>query len=72
MDIKYLYNLINLYLRNETDEHKTNMVIKNKDENLEISFNMDITDPDKTTFDFPKDLFLENIELLLNDQYLIL
>lgn len=49
MDIKYLYNIINLYLKNEKNDCKTNLNIRKKDEKIVFNFNMNENDLEKTT-----------------------
>lgn len=66
MNIDYLYSIINLYLRKENNESKTNMIVTQKDDNVEFKFNMNIEDPNTTTFLFPIDLFEENLNNIVN------
>lgn len=66
MNIDYLYSIINLYLKKENNDAKTNMVITKKDEKVEIKFNMNADDPNTTCFLFPLDLFEENLNNIVN------
>ena len=49
INVEYLYNIINLYLKNEHDTQRTVLNIIKKDGFVEFKFNMDINSPDKTT-----------------------
>ena len=53
MNIDYLYSIIDLYIKNENDEKKTNLSVSKINNNIRFSFNMKDNGPDKTTFDIP-------------------
>lgn len=66
MDIEYLYNIIDLYISNEDDNHHTNMIIEKQEQNIRFSFNMDETDFEKTVINIPLEDFTKEITNILN------
>ena len=48
MNIDYLYSILDLYLKSEKEQKKTNLNIEKKDEFAEFSFNMGLSNQDKT------------------------
>jgi len=66
MDIDYLYSIIDLYLDNEKDNHRTNMVIEKQDNNVCFSFNMDENDFEKTILNLSIEDFSKEINNVLN------
>ena len=55
MGIDYLYSIVNLYLKKETDVKKTYLMIKKLDDKVEFSNKMQKSNEDKTTFVIPYD-----------------
>lgn len=62
MNISYLYSIINLYLKKEIDNKKTNLNIKKINDNVECNFTMKLSS-DKTNFLVP----LNDYNLNLSD-----
>ena len=66
MDIGYLYNIINLYLKNEKDNSKINLNIRKNEEEIVFSFNMNEKDTEKTSFSLPISDVEKEIANILN------
>lgn len=60
MNVEYLYSIVNLYLKKETDKKKTILNIKKNDDSVEFSFSMKNVNEDKTTFVIPYTDFCDN------------
>ena len=60
MNLGYLYSIINLYIKNEKDNRKCNLLIEKNNDNILFSFNMQHTNHDKTTLTLPLDIVLLN------------
>ena len=61
MNIDYLYSIINLYLKRESDVKRTILNIRKQNDQVECSFNMKTVKDDKTTFTIPYEDFNKNI-----------
>lgn len=66
MNIGYLDSIIELYLRKEKNNHRTNLSIKKKDDKIEFNFNMKFDDPEKTSFSLPIDIVSSHFQTFLN------
>ena len=66
MSIDYLYSIIDLYLRNETDTKKTALTIKKVEDNVEFNFDMNEKNSDQTNFMIPYDLYKEYLDSFIN------
>lgn len=66
MGIDYLYSIIDLYLKNETDTKKTALSIKKIEDNVEFNFDMNEKNSDQTNFVIPYDLYHEYLDNFLN------
>ena len=66
MDIGYLYNIIDLYFRNEKEDSRTNLNIRKNEEEVVFSFNMNENDLDKTSFTLPFDDVKKEIANIVN------
>jgi len=61
MDINYLYSIVDLYLKKETNEKKTYLsIVKIENDRIQFSFNMDEKDVDVTSFSIPSEEVFEN------------
>lgn len=61
MDINYLYSIVDLYLKKETSEKKTNLhITKILNNRIQFNFNMDEKDVDVTSFSIPSEEVFEN------------
>lgn len=61
MNIDYLYSIINLYLKRESDVKRTILNIRKQNNQVECSFNMKTVKDDKTTFTVPYEDFNKSI-----------
>ncbi len=61
MNIDYLYSIVNLYLKKETNNKKTILNIKKSTDTVEFSFNMNKDNEDKTTFVIPYDEYIKEV-----------
>ena len=61
MNIDYLYSIINLYLKRESDVKRTILNIRKQNDQVECSFNMKTVKDDKTTFTVPYEDFNKSI-----------
>ena len=66
MNIDYLYSIINLYLKKETDVKKTTLNIKKLEDDVEFNFNMKKDIDDKTTFMIPYDSYNKHLVDFIN------
>ena len=66
MDSDYLYSIVNLYLRNETDSKKTALNIKKLDDQVEFNFDMNEKNSEKTNFLMPYDMYRAHLNNFLN------
>ena len=60
MNINYLYSIIELYLKKETDDKRTNLNIIRENNQIHFKFNMNKNDSDMTSFSLLSDVVLEN------------
>ena len=60
MDINYLYSIVNLYLKKENNDKKTNLSLVKDNERIKFSFNMNKDDIDVTSFIISYDELFEN------------
>ena len=49
----YIYSIIELYLKNECDTKKANLIITKQKDKVELRFNMEKENPNKSTFQLP-------------------
>ena len=79
MNIEYLYSIIDLYLKREKEDKKTNLSIQKKDDIVEFNFNMNSTLDEKTTCKLSLDdvnielwkilnIYKQNI-MIINEKY---
>lgn len=66
MNIDYLYSIVELYLKKETKDRKTFLIIKKFDDNIEFSFGMKNDIEDKTKFNIPTEEFNNHLADFLN------
>ena len=66
MNIDYLYSIINLYLKNEKNNLKTNLNISKCDQEVIFSLNMNQSNLDKTRINLPLDIINPIINNILN------
>ncbi len=66
MNNGYLDSIIELYLRKEKNNRRTNLTMKKKDDKIEFSFNMKMDDPDKTIFSLPIEMVNSHFQEFLN------
>lgn len=60
MDINYLYSIVNLYLKKEKGNKRTNLSLVKDNEKIKFSLNMDKDDVDVTSFEISNDELFEN------------
>lgn len=60
MDINYLYSIVNLYLKKEKNNKRTNLSLVKDNDQIKFSFNMDKDDIDVTSFIISYDKLFEN------------
>lgn len=61
MNISYLYSIVELYLKKENDEKKTNLsIIKTDNNKIQFNFNMNKIDSEITSFWLPVEKVFEN------------
>ena len=66
MNVDYLYSIVNLYLKKETENRKTILSIKKSEDAIEFDFNMNNNNTDKTNFVIPSEDFNNNIIDFIN------
>ena len=62
----YLYSIVNLYLKKETDKKKTSLSILKQEESIEFSFNMNEDAEEKTSCSISFDEYRYNIINFIN------
>ena len=66
MSYDYIYSIISLYVKNETDDKKVNLNLTKTSKKVVLKFNMKKEDDNKTTFDLPYEVVNNYIENILN------
>lgn len=66
MNSDYLYSILNLYLKKETEDKKTILNVRKLDDEVEFSFNMNKIDDEKTDFVIPFDVYNDNLLNFIN------
>lgn len=67
MDYSYLYNIIKLYLKNETDKKKTNLNIVKTNDKVFFNFNMSNESQEKASYNLPLEVVNQYIESILKE-----
>ena len=75
MDYSYLYSIVDLYLKNETDKKKANLNITKTNDKVILRFNMSIGNNDTAMYDLPLEnanQYIENILKRFKNDLLII
>ena len=66
MNSDYLYSILNLYLKKETEQKKTTLNINKLTDQVEFKFDMNEKNSDQTTFVIPNEIYNDNLNNFIN------
>ncbi len=66
MDYNYVYNIMDLYLKNENDNQKVDLNLTKTYDKVILRFNITNKGSDKTTFDLPLEIVNDYIHKIIN------